>query len=288
MGLCPHPSASVRLSIDHYQTQTKQLHWCSWVSFTALAEDSRCLQQAEISEGKPWPPCLLSLPLWSTALWWEAAESSFPGPAEGGWWQELFIHFPVTFQSPFPFVLQRETCQFSSQQDYQSCLPLWSFPLLKVSDGPLLWFHCGRCCRSPPITSRSDPAAEKLYLRETKSPGNRGSGHGQGAAHDKWICQMLPLWILLKYALSTAALSAWRELGDKRCFYWQPVTAWPGSPGAVPWHTGITIPCKCAKCWLLCGPETTVSFDSILPSCLFRLRLFPRKLHRLPTCIFCL
>lgn len=44
---------------------------------------------------------------------------------------------------------------------------------------------------------------------------------------------------------------SWEIRGD---FTDSAVVAWPGSLGAAPWHS-ITIPCKCAKCWLLCGPD---------------------------------
>lgn len=160
---------------------------------------------------------------------------------------------------------------------------MWGFPLLKVPDGPCLRCHCERRCHSQLITSDSGSAAEKpFYLRETKSSGNRGSVRGQGAAHDMWICQMLPLWILLKYALTTAALSAWKELGDKRWFYWQccsGLTRQPGSSSLTQHHNSLQMCQMLAFVWSWPLFHLTVSFLHAYWD-----RLFSRKLHHLPTC----
>lgn len=43
--------------------------------------------------------------------------------------------------------------------------------------------------------------------------------------------------------------------------------AGPGNLGAVPWH-GLTIPCKCADCWILCSPDHCFiwQYPSFMPS----------------------
>lgn len=54
------------------------------------------------------------------------------------------------------------------------------------------------------------------------------------------------------------------------------IMAWPGSLGAIPWHN-ITISWHCIGCWSgFCVVPTAVSFDSILPSHLFRQIVFQK------------
>lgn len=231
----------------------------------------------EISEGEFWSPFLFSLTLWSTTPRWEAAERPFPGPAEGGWWQGVFIHLPVTFKGlfPFPSVLQRETCQFfSSQQDYQSWLPMWSFPLLKVSDVPL-WEALPF-----PADNLSGILLQKsreTNLRETKSRGNRGSLYR--GKEQRLTCEFARCYHSESYQnMPQPQLLYLRGRGweIRGVFTDSAVMAWPGSLGAQ----GMTIPCKCAKCWILCGPEhcfiwqrpsfmsiqTETLFQNIIPS----------------------
>lgn len=110
------------------------------------------------------------------------------------------------FPGPSSFSLcfaARETCQlFSSQWDYRSWLPMWRFPTVEVSDHFFVSCHREMRCHSQPITYHSYSVAEKpLSKGNTKAWERRLFVYGEGEAYDMWICQMLPLWILLKYAL---------------------------------------------------------------------------------------
>lgn len=88
---------------------------CCFMNSTQHPRQPRCCSSAHtfnsllsyFSLQSPSP--LLSLTLCSPSRWWEAAKASFPGPEEGGWWQDILVHPPASFQGPFPFppVVQR-------------------------------------------------------------------------------------------------------------------------------------------------------------------------------------
>lgn len=149
------------------------------------------------------------------------------------------------------------SCGFPESFSFSFCFAGRNLPVLLLSAGLSELASDGKFpnaesfflpwarCHSQPITYQSDSAAEKPLSKGNKKPWEQGLFvHGRGAAHDMWICQMLPLWFLLKHALTTAALSAWKELGDERRFYWQGcdgLSRQPGSSSLTQHHNSLQL-----------------------------------------------
>lgn len=81
-------------------------------------------------------------------------------------------------------------------------------------------------------------------------------------------------------------ICTWKELEDKRHFYWQHCNGLTKQPGSnsLTWHHNFLKIYRLLT-WV-CVVLPAASFDSILPLHLFVLWLFSSKLHQLPMCTF--
>lgn len=179
MDLCPHPAASVRLSIHHHQTQTTQLHWCRWVSFTAPLTLCRRLTVSPASwnlRRRALTP-LLAL-----------SDLVEPGPLVRGSWELLprtrgrrlvtrtFYSLPCDFPEPFSFCFAERDLPVLlsaglSELPSPVKLPLaegfwWSLalvPLWEVLPFPADNLSLGSCCRKTLSKGNKKPWEQGLW-----------------------------------------------------------------------------------------------------------------------------